>query len=158
MTPPVYGKSFDFDSIDVLMDVQPDGRILVTETWDCVLNGDVNGGYRNMSIKGISDITDITLTEGKELAERYPVHVACAWIGNSARVAAKQVTEDRFAEAVQNPVQHPAVSARIGLRDDLAERAQYAVFGPVRPGAASRKPLSDKKMGPEGFEPPTKRL
>ena len=34
-----------------------------------------------------------------ELAERYPMHVVCAWIGNSATVAQKhylQVTEDHF--------------------------------------------------------------
>ena len=70
MAAPVHGKSFDFDSIDVLMDVQSDGRIFVTETWDCVLDGDVNGGSRTIGMKGISDITDITLTEGTEHAYR----------------------------------------------------------------------------------------
>ena len=60
-------------------------------------------------------------TRETELAEDYPMHVVCAWIGNSQPVAAKhylQVTEahfDRAAEecesssapALQNPVQQP---------------------------------------------------
>jgi len=36
-----------------------------------------------------------------ELAEAFPVHVVCAWIGNTERIAAKhylQVTEDHFAQ------------------------------------------------------------
>lgn len=54
-------------------------------------------------------------TRETELAERYPMHVVCKWIGNSEPIAAKhylQVTEEHYeqallagAEAVQNPVQ-----------------------------------------------------
>ena len=47
-------------------------------------------------------------TRETELAEDYPLHVVVAWIGNSQPVAAKhylQVTDDHFAQAVQNPVQ-----------------------------------------------------
>jgi len=43
-----------------------------------------------------------------ELAETYPAHVVCAWIGNSLDVAQEhylQVTEAHFAKAVQNPAQ-----------------------------------------------------
>src|SRR5262249_24790143 len=39
-----------------------------------------------------------------ELAARYPIHVVCAWIGNTARIAVKhylQVTDDYFARAVE---------------------------------------------------------
>lgn len=56
-----------------------------------------------------------------ELAESFPSHVVCSWIGNSIQVAAKhylQVTEDHFASAAnlqgshesaaQNPTQHTA--------------------------------------------------
>ena len=59
-------------------------------------------------------------TRQTELAETWPLHVVCAWIGNTQAVAAKhylQVTEEHFqqavaadpgiAEAVQNPVQQP---------------------------------------------------
>ena len=59
-------------------------------------------------------------------AKVYPIHVVCAWIGNTARIAAKhylQVTEDYFTLAAreggksgaktdarpgQNPTQQPA--------------------------------------------------
>ncbi|MBN1590959.1 MAG: site-specific integrase [Pirellulales bacterium] len=55
-------------------------------------------------------------TRQTELAEIYPMHVVCDWIGNSAAVAAKhylQTTDEHFAQAsqetvkkaVQNPVQ-----------------------------------------------------
>jgi integrase len=46
-----------------------------------------------------------------ELAKEYPIHVVCAWIGNTEMIAAKhylQVTDDYFeraAGALQNPVQ-----------------------------------------------------
>src|SRR5262249_37613010 len=59
-----------------------------------------------------------------ELAAEYPIHVVCAWIGNTEMIAAKhylQVTDDYFrlatrevgaaksgAEALQNPVQQGA--------------------------------------------------
>jgi Phage integrase family len=66
-----------------------------------------------------------------ELTENHPIHVVCAWIGNSALIAQKhylQVTEDHFALAttgpgksgaksgavpVQNPVQQPAAPIRM---------------------------------------------
>jgi len=44
-------------------------------------------------------------TRETELAEKYPLHVVCAWIGNSQPVAAKhylQVTDEHFAKAVQD--------------------------------------------------------
>ena len=53
-----------------------------------------------------------------ELAQQFPIHVVCAWIGNSQSVAAKhylQVTDEHFEqaakEAVQNPVQQAHAQA-----------------------------------------------
>lgn len=46
-----------------------------------------------------------------ELAERYPIHVVCAWLGNSAAIANEhylQVTEDHYASAAQNAAQSTA--------------------------------------------------
>jgi integrase len=51
---------------------------------------------------------NLRATRETELAEIYPMHVVCAWIGNSPAVAAKhylQVTDAHFAEAAQNPAQ-----------------------------------------------------
>ena len=47
-------------------------------------------------------------TRETELAGQFPLHVVCAWIGNSQAVAAKhylQVTEDHFRSALQNALQ-----------------------------------------------------
>ena len=58
---------------------------------------------------------DLSSTRQTELAETYPMHVVCQWIGNSQAVAAKhylQVTDEHFLQAskqaVQNPVQQVA--------------------------------------------------
>ena len=53
-------------------------------------------------------------TRETELAERFPMHVVCAWIGNSEQIAAKhylQVTDEHYTQAVQNPVQQPSANA-----------------------------------------------
>ena len=64
-------------------------------------------------------------TRETELAESFPMHVVCEWIGNSQPVAMKhylQITDDHFdralrraaksdARVVQNPVQQPAATS-----------------------------------------------
>ena len=49
-------------------------------------------------------------TRETELAEMFPIHVVCAWIGNSAAVARRhylQVTDDHFARAVGDAAARP---------------------------------------------------
>jgi len=49
-----------------------------------------------------------------EMATVYPMHVACAWIGNTERIAAKhylQVTEDYFTLAAKRTAQNTAHSS-----------------------------------------------
>ena len=51
---------------------------------------------------------NLRATRETELAEDWPEHVACAWIGNSRLIARQhylQVTEDHFERAAQNPAQ-----------------------------------------------------
>jgi integrase len=65
---------------------------------------------------------NLRATRETELAETYPLHVVCAWIGNSQAIAARhylQVTDAHFqqaaeagAEAVQNPVQSAHATSR----------------------------------------------
>jgi integrase len=46
-----------------------------------------------------------------ELAERYPIHVVCAWLGNSTAIASEhylQVTEAHYNQAAQIPAQSAA--------------------------------------------------
>jgi integrase len=57
---------------------------------------------------------NLRATRETELAETWPMHVVCAWIGNSPAVAKAnylQVTEDHFCRAAQNAAQYQAVSA-----------------------------------------------
>ena len=54
-----------------------------------------------------------------ELAERHPVHVVTAWLGNTPRIAMKhylQVTESDFEKAVQNPV-HGAYDSPLAVQN-----------------------------------------
>ncbi len=57
---------------------------------------------------------NLRATRETELAESYPMHVVCAWIGNSERVAHKhylQVTEEHFTRAAQNGAAFCAANA-----------------------------------------------
>lgn len=77
-------------------------------------------------------------TRETELAERYPIHVVCSWIGNSATVAQKhylQVTEDHFADAAapnekaaQNPAQSAAKQGCRGWTEVTADVKKRSVF------------------------------
>jgi hypothetical protein len=54
-------------------------------------------------------------TRESELAETWPEHVVCAWIGNSKKVARAhylQVTDDHFERAAQNPAQQMSAGYR----------------------------------------------
>src|SRR5262249_30854877 len=47
---------------------------------------------------------NLRATRETELAEHYPIHVVCAWLGNSAAIAKKhylQVTEDHYRLAAE---------------------------------------------------------
>ena len=55
---------------------------------------------------------NLRATRETELAESYPTHVVCAWIGNSARIAEKhylQVTDDHFRRATKSAAESAAV-------------------------------------------------
>jgi len=84
-----------------------------------------------------------------ELAETYPLHVVCAWIGNSPKVAAEhylQVTDEHFRRGAagpgaQNPTQpaaHGAVPEGAGAHAEKGEKRQGApACGFVPAGAPS---------------------
>jgi integrase len=57
---------------------------------------------------------NLRATRQTELAETYPIHVVCAWLGNSAAVAGEhylQVTDAHFEKAAQNPAQSASETA-----------------------------------------------
>tara|TARA_B100000029_G_scaffold299837_1_gene292770 strand:- start:484 stop:1098 length:615 start_codon:yes stop_codon:yes gene_type:complete len=70
-------------------------------------------------------------TRETELADNFPMHVVCQWIGNSQPIAAKhylQVTDDHFSKALQKALQQPAVLPRTGSQSDLALSTQAPVL------------------------------
>ena len=59
-------------------------------------------------------------TRQTELAEDFPAHAVCQWIGNSQAIAREhylQVTDQHFQKATQNPTQKAAVSVRTDAHD-----------------------------------------
>ena len=66
-------------------------------------------------------------TRETELQQDHPIHVVCAWLGNSVKIAAKhylQVTDDHFAKAVQKAVQHPSADGRIEPHSKIENRTE----------------------------------
>lgn len=134
---------------------------------------DVNANLRTRLLKIIKRaglkpwpklFQNLRSTRQTELAETYPNHVVCAWMGNTEPVAVKhylQVTDEHYrlaVEAVQNPVQHTPVSHSTASHDAPAESVDPLVFSGMRDDAKPCDDCSFVKVGPEGFEPPTKGL
>ena len=64
-----------------------------------------------------------------ELAESFPTHIVCAWIGNSLDVAREhylQVTDQHFERALQNPVQQLHASDRNASQSELRSDREIA--------------------------------
>lgn len=97
-------------------------------------------------------------TRQTELAETFPAHVVCAWLGNSEDVAREhylQVTDAHFEraasavtegeeKAVQNPVQQPTATR--------CNAVQLASAEPLK--TREKRGLPNRKADGEGFEPP----
>lgn len=104
-------------------------------------------------------------TRETELAESYPLHVVCAWIGNSQLVAAKhylQVTDDHFAKAagsngsaLQNALQHSAAPARTTPRRETDVSTNLATCKEIRDDATGCETPCVVQLGDTGFEPVT---
>lgn len=92
-----------------------------------------------------------------ELAERFPSHVVCDWLGNSEDIARKhyfQTTEDHFARAASDDSeakQNPKQSAAVSTRGDSRPKS-------VNPQNAGKSEdpryVTKRKAVGEGFEPP----
>ena len=119
-------------------------------------------------------------TRETELAEQFPMHVVCEWLGNSQLVATKhylQVTADHFeraakgdaengARVTQNDAQHPGEGGCTEVNNKNGDRTSVAVSdskisasqnSSVPCTAASAEPAA-KEMGGKGLEPLTSTL
>jgi integrase len=105
-------------------------------------------------------------TRETELAESFPMHVVCEWIGNSQPVAMKhylQITDDHFAKAlvgaaksdaplVQNPMQQPAATSCTESQEPTEDQSGGG-FALV--GAETCDNVRDDQIRPAGLEPAT---
>lgn len=99
-----------------------------------------------------------------ELADEFPMHVACAWIGNSQLVAMKhylQITDDHFArasgekEALQNALQQSAVRGRKAKQGKTRESANRPRCNALQNDANPCDDRDLQAMGATGLEPVT---
>ncbi|MAE60962.1 MAG: hypothetical protein CMJ49_06345 [Planctomycetaceae bacterium] len=109
-------------------------------------------------------------TRETELAESYPMHVVCKWIGNSRSVAVThylQLTDEHFDHAVQGADPKAAQNAAQKLHDvsgNEPKRKRPEVSEGVTDSAHSRAvpldsgPFKNREIAPAGFEPATERL
>lgn len=71
-------------------------------------------------------------TRQTELAEQYPIHVVCAWIGNSRAVAQEhylQVTDAHFEHAAKDPIELAAQNAAQQSAEKACEQSQAVGVG-----------------------------
>ncbi len=97
-------------------------------------------------------------TRETELAETFPLHVVCKWIGNSRLVAKKhylQVTDEHFQKAARNPAQYLLVQGFPGREGGRAERGETPV---LPPHTAVYREEHINILGDTGLEPVTSRV
>jgi integrase len=100
-------------------------------------------------------------TRETELAEIYPIHVVCDWIGNSQAVAAKhylQVTDDHFAQATGEPgkaTQNPTHAAPVRGRKASHKKGEDPAFAEVSKALLT---CTTVQVGAPGLEPGTSSL
>lgn len=80
-------------------------------------------------------------TRETELAEKYPIHVVCKWIGNSESVAAKhylQLTDEHFASAIKDDkeVSNEAVEEGDEAAQNAAQKAHETTGNDPKPDQA----------------------
>ncbi len=108
-------------------------------------------------------------TRETELAEQFPLHVVCQWIGNTAAVAAKhylQVTDSHFEQAAQGGAESGAVESQPGAQaahfpaqHTAATSRVQTTKPPTEPGvmrvrSGCRGSVRGAKVPRRGLEPP----
>ena len=114
---------------------------------------------------------NLRATRETELAESFPLHVVCVWIGNSQPIAAKhylQVTDEHFDRAIagdgsapkkaagkaaQNPAQQPHAAGRTASHDEARKTRNPAICGAFQGTAAGRDDPRICLVPPAGLEP-----
>ncbi|MCE9591915.1 MAG: site-specific integrase [Planctomycetes bacterium] len=111
-------------------------------------------------------------TRETELAEKFPMHVVCKWIGNSQAIAAKhylQLTSEHFDRAVagapaqgekqaaQNAAQQPSETPRNEPKAVPGDEAENAgISGGNKSFQLAAKTFENRKVPRDGLEPSTR--
>jgi len=96
---------------------------------------------------------NLRASRATELADQYPSHVAAAWLGHSEGIADsfyRQVTEDHFQKAAQNPAQYEQESAGTERKAEQAKPQNVPV---LPPHSACNCSLHKGLLGDTGLEP-----
>ena len=105
---------------------------------------------------------NLRATRQTELADSFPAHVVCEWMGNSQPVANKHylhTTDEHFDRAVSElacsaapALQNPSEPVRIASQEIAPRKRKSPVSqgNPTKQGA-----FGNQKVGDEGLEPPT---
>jgi hypothetical protein len=114
---------------------------------------------------------NLRATRQTELAEQFPAHVVCAWIGNTERVAQNhylQVTDAHFAKAVAERVrekpgsgaaQNPAQSEPVKPGNDQDAGKKPSGNRPALPSDSDQsRCLPSNQVAATGLEPVTRGL
>ena len=97
-------------------------------------------------------------TRETELAERFPLHVVCEWIGNSRPVALEhylQVTDGHFKQATTEEAQNPAQCAHEPGCTEREAETETPAFPEEHEGL---RDYTSVQVGARGFEPRTSSL
>jgi integrase len=101
-------------------------------------------------------------TRETELAEAFPIHVVCEWIGNSEAVARKhylQVTDEHFTAAIGPEVPEAAQKAAHNTTPQVGiGQNGYEQECEIREGNDDFRELLVCQVAEEGLEPPTRGL
>jgi integrase len=161
----------------------PELRPILNAAWDEAKPGDefVISRYRGLTVNLRTQLEKIInragltpwpklfhnlrATRETELAQQFPIHVVCEWIGNSQAVATKhylQVTDEHFAEAAKvgagptKVAQNPAQQAHAATRtDQQAEKTADRKARKKRVVAIPSDNIQMYTVLPDGLEPST---
>ncbi len=100
-------------------------------------------------------------TRETELAETFPIHVVCAWIGNSPTIAAKhylQVTDEHFDRAQKKGTRNWTCAAAEMAGKDCQEATRESENREMSEDDEGWQPMAELKAPPVGLEPTTSRL
>jgi len=126
--------------LDALVQASPDEPYVISRSREGKVNWRT-GLERIIERAGLKPwpklFQNLRSTRETELAQDYPMHVVCAWIGNTKAVAAKhylQVTDDDFAKAAHIPAQSATDDSGMDGLEDQAEADLTADSAAVSPG------------------------